>query len=284
MMASCVETGDEPTPNTPDTPATGKYTVAITDGGAGAIGAGTYSAGDTVWISIGTAPAGKEFYMWNSNPPVVFDDELDEDTWFIMPAASVNVRANWKTIDIPVQPTPSVRFSWDRAYISLDSSVHISYIWASVNDVDYWKTNVFDEMYEDDSYEATDIPLKPGAPGVPNALYSMDSAATILNYGKYFSTTEGDYTAVCTLEDEDEAITDIVANYHTQIDGDLKFFEIAFDVKGLLEGTRTNGWTDDSYNTNDTDPMLKTKAGKGKLLKKVTKGNVTYYVLRRPKK
>jgi len=303
MVFSCAEDTPDDEGTSTDTTVTSKYTVSVANGGEYAFvinyneydendpfdnisTRGEFFAGDTVAVFSGFKD-GFIFDGWSiqSTGSVTFWGQGLELDVFVMPNKNVTLTAGWA--EVPVAG-PSVRFSWEGKFNGPDGSdgVHIAYIWASENDVAVWEDEVYSAYNNTDGYEATDIPLYDGAPGVPNALFSMDEPSTQYK-SVYFATQENTYTAVCTVEDSDGAISDIVANYATEIGDDgYAFFEINFDVAGFLDGTRENGWVDDSFDTGDTDPgLVKAKAKGGKILKKVLKkGNVTYYVLRRPKK
>jgi len=72
------------------------YTVTVVSEGTGASGNGNYLEGATVNINAGTAPTGKYFVNWTSNPAVTFDDATSVITSFIMPAEAVTVTANYE--------------------------------------------------------------------------------------------------------------------------------------------------------------------------------------------
>jgi uncharacterized protein (TIGR02145 family) len=85
---------DSTTP--PVTPA--KYAVVVSSEGKDATGGGDYVAGDTVWISAGTAPSGKQFKNWTTTSDgVTFTGANNRTTTFIMPANDVTVTAVFET-------------------------------------------------------------------------------------------------------------------------------------------------------------------------------------------
>ncbi len=57
---------------------------------------GPQLAGDQVWITAYTAPAGMEFDKWTTGDGVIFSDANAETTSFIMPRYAVTVTANYK--------------------------------------------------------------------------------------------------------------------------------------------------------------------------------------------
>jgi len=64
---------------------------------------GSYKAGDRVPIDAGSAPAGKVFAGWTSNPIVDFADAISLVTTFVMPDGPVSISATWKD---PTPPNP----------------------------------------------------------------------------------------------------------------------------------------------------------------------------------
>jgi hypothetical protein len=222
----------------------------------------------------------------------VFDgwesDDVDiEDapnfTAFIMPNKNVSISVNWVDAD-----GANVRFSWRLAEQSSIQSIA-----ANTKDVADWYNTIFlGDDYND--LDATDYPWFVGNRDVPENLYSrtLHSSNGSPNKGKYFVTYEGNYTAVATVEDYEiddpdgePHVYDIVANYTLDVTSSKgnKFFEVAFDVGNFLDGNEDKGWFDDSFKDDQTGPRLEKKKA-AKLLKKIKKDNVTYYVFKRASK
>jgi len=277
LVVSCVEPTDF-------------YSVTITSGdegtgvgGAaarpGSSGAGTtYEEGDIVTVKAGTAPTGKKFYEWTSSPTVTFNDPKSSTASFTMPAKDVEVTAWFITDVLPLEPM--VRYTWEQV-----QEPNIQSIAASKDDVYSWYEDVFlaGDYIEDD---ATDIPLFDGSPDIPNNIYSrtLHSENGSPHKSVYFDISADHYTAVCTVDDPAfDNIADIVANYTIEIEGKKAFFEIAFDVGTFLAGEDDVGWIGDKYDNPDTVPRLEKTPAK-KMVKKLQKGNVTYYVLHRARK
>ena len=80
----------EPQTTTPTT-----YTVTLRDGGAGASGNGSYASGATVTISAGSR-SGYSFTGWTVvSGSITLANQNQSTTTFEMPAANVEVQANW---------------------------------------------------------------------------------------------------------------------------------------------------------------------------------------------
>ncbi|MDR2694141.1 MAG: hypothetical protein LBB74_07995 [Chitinispirillales bacterium] len=239
-----------------------------------------YEEGEIVSITA-TPPNDSIFFKWTANTSgVVFDSETDAATTFVMPAEDVTVEATFVA-----KPNPAaVRFTWE-----LSAQSKIQSIAASFSDVDSWYTSVYmsEDYVEED---ASDIPMHYGSTQLPNNIYSktMHASSGSPHKSKYFSISEGDddgqYTAVCTIDDPAfDNIADIVANYDVSVTGNNVFFEVGFDVDTFLAGEDDLGWINQIRDNPYSDPRLeKTKAKK--LVKKVQKDNVTYYVLHRSRK
>jgi len=242
-----------------------------------------YYAGDTVRIT-----AVGSFFMWiaaNTDMDdliVKFGDIKKRSTYFIMPDEEVYIMAIPEILPFDAD----VRYTWEAAEQS-----KITYIAASYDDVKDWFENVYLEGdYTEE--DASDVPLHDGSEVIPNNIYSSNFESAPYK-GVYLPIYEGQYTAVCTVVDStfpvknDDGeiigynIADIVANYDIEVGDDGKsYFEVAFDVGAFLAGEDDLGWFPDKYETPDTKPRLeKTKVKK--FVKKLKKGNVTYYVLHR---
>jgi hypothetical protein len=185
-----------------------------------------------------------------------------------------------------------VRFTWEASQQS-----YITAISASYNDVKDWYDNVYMDIDFDDlsmfGLSHGEAPMREGgSKKLPNNIYSSTIGSTEYK-GKYLEIEDGEYTAICSGEDE-YGYFDIVANYEiwskiASLFGDFKWFEIAFDVDDVLNGSGLWAWDDDFNNNPNTTPML-TKATitkRGTKLSKSANGttmNVNYYVIRRPKK
>jgi len=243
-----------------------------------------YEAGDTVKIT-----AVGSFLMWAATDTngafinVNFGNAFARSTFFIMPAKDVYV---FVVPEVDIEPEASVRYTWEAV-----EQPNIIAISASYDDVLYW----FEEVYSAADYveeDATAIPLYDGSHEIPDNIYSRTIGSTEYK-GVYLPISEGQYTAVCSVIDTlffkvDTAsgdtlynIADIVANYDIEIGADEKsYFEIAFDVGTFLAGEDDLGWFGEKYDNPVTGPSLE-KAKVKKLVKKVKKGKVTYYVLHR---
>ena len=158
-----------------------------------------------------------------------------------------------------------VRYTWDSRQKS-----NIVSIYASKDDVRQWKW---------DDYKPSDATAKPiydGSSDIPNNLFPNS-----VNYnGRYLTIKQGNYTAVCTVEDR-LGYLDIVANYEIAVVGEYKYFEIAFNVREILNGADyKDAWDYDIYNNSYTTPML-SKSKVKPYVKTSENGKVTYYVFRR---
>jgi len=256
------------------------YKVTL-DAGDLATGGGFYAPGATVSIYAGTK-YGKLFAGWESDD-VDFEDETSYITTFTMPNYDVDVSVVWANAD-----SAKVRFSWELA-----EQVSLQSIAANTADVADWYENVF--LGDDyDIEDATDWPYFVGNAGVPENVYSrtLHGEDGSPNKGKYFSTFEGNYTAVATVEDREivdedgeRHVYDIVANYILDVDEEdgKAFFEVAFDIGNFLDAGEDKGWFDDKFADDTTPPRLEKKKG-AKFLKKLKKGNITYYVFKRAAK
>jgi len=245
------------------------------------------------------------FVKWtSSDKTVVFANAKAEVTTFKMPPNEVTITAVYAPDVTEDLYNSAVRFTWEKA-----EEPNILFIAANDQDVKFWyETYFLDADYVEE--DATDIPIHKGSPDVPENIYSKTLYPEIGSSpykSKYFaisvandadSTEAGKYTAVCSVEDfnfptlDDDGnitgynIADIVANYdvwpHDEI-GENVFIEIAFDV-GTFLANEGSPWFRDAYDNPQTDPRLE-KAKVKKLVKKLQKGSVTYYILHRaPKK
>jgi len=289
MMASCAETGDEDDDDGGSTTTTTKkYSVTLNAGersgvyNSNLVETESFAKGETVTIFAGTKYK-KLFDGWESDDVDVKDVYF---TTFKMPAYDVTITANWADAD-----TLNVRFTWEKKVQSpQDMSGVLLSIAASYEEVEDWYTNEFNGPTYND-VDATDYPYFVGNRDVKDTLYSctIHGTATTPHYkGKYQRTYEGNYTAVATVQDTAfDNIFDIVANYTLSLEesGGKKFFEVGFDVLTLLAGEDPSelGWLGESYANANTAPLL-TKTKAAKLLKKVQKDNVTYYVFKRAAK
>jgi len=261
------------------------YPVTILYAGESSLGAGFYREGETVTIIAGTKQ-GKSFDGWISDD-VYFDDETSYITTFVMPDYPVTIYVNWADAVVGFGDA-KVRFAWESA-----EQRFIQSIAANTEDVAYWYEEIFLSGYYND-LDATDYPYFSGNENVPVNLYSrtLHSETGSPYKGKYFDTYEGGYTAVATVEDRyiydpyyGPQLYDIVANYAIDVDGagGRAFFEIAFDVGVFLDGYDDIGWFDDSFYDDAAPPRLEKKKA-AKLLKKLKKDGVTYYVFKRAAK
>jgi hypothetical protein len=159
-----------------------------------------------------------------------------------------------------------VRFTWESRQRN-----SIVAIYASKDDVIKWRNNY---------YKPSDATVKPnysGSSDIPSNLFPNTT-----NYnGRYFTIAQGNYTAVCTIEDQFGYI-DIVANYEIAVVGEYKYFEVAFNVWDILNGADyKDAWDYDIYNSAYTTPMLSKSKVKPYVITSEN-GSVTYYVFRRP--
>jgi hypothetical protein len=173
-----------------------------------------------------------------------------------------------------------VRFTWE-AY---QRNYSILEIIAGYDDVKHWHDNIYMlPGYVDD--DATDIPLYDGSYDIREKIYSSSRPQYATRYkGVYLSTSKGNYTAVCTVNDFYNTF-DIVANYKIRVGdaGTVRYYEVAFDVKSIIDGRDDRGWIWGDYGGNPRtyDPLLE-KAPAKRLMKKIEKDDVTFYVFRRP--
>jgi hypothetical protein len=252
---------------------------------------------DLVIILSAEPEDGEEFDYWDVSPSIyanrfAYDsDKFDEEAAFLMPAGNVIITAKFKPAFVPVNGEASIRFTWEAA-----EAANITHISVNETDVAWWYSDVFgDEANVAEDF--SDIPLYDGNPSLPSFAAPYD--ATNVQKGIYFETGEGSFTAVCGAEDQ-YGLAEIVANYTITIDyatsttnGADKFFEIAFDVGTFIAGEDELGYVKDEYDNPNTTPRLqKSKAPKFGVKKVATKQfkkagttvDVTYYVIRRPKK
>jgi hypothetical protein len=259
-----------------------------------------YIEGDYVTINAGKPYYGKKFYMWTSLPAVDFDNVEDSTTRFLMPGQDVVVTA-WFIDAVTTKLEPKIRYTWEAEQLP---NIHM--ISASYEDVDDWYEEVYYRLYADLPNDEAFLhishrPLGEGSELIPNGIYvnfTMGTEYNTENKGVYFPIAEGDdYTAICTVIDPVLKDTfDIVANYDVRITGNKAYFEVGFDVALFLDPTLNPDpdadpddpdpdlWVlKDAYDTSTHAPMLEKKKA-AKLLKKLKKGDVTYYVFRRASK
>jgi uncharacterized protein (TIGR02145 family) len=87
-----------PDSTVPPPPNNVKYAVVVSSEGKDATAGDNYAAGDTVWISAGMAPNGKQFKNWTTTSDgVTFTSANSPTTTFIMPANDVTVTAAFET-------------------------------------------------------------------------------------------------------------------------------------------------------------------------------------------
>lgn len=189
-----------------------------------------------------------------------------------------------------------VRFTWEAA-----EQQHIDFIAASYTDVDAWYYDVYYvECYAPNGgtpENCSDVPVTRGSRDLPNNIYSRTLGSTV-NKGKYFPIKAGTYTAVAAVEDPNPLFDDasIVANYTitidkatTSSDGNDRYFEIAFDVGTYLAGEDDLGWFGETYDNPNDGPRLSKSILVKTIAPQVFKMpggtmEVTYYVIRRPKR
>jgi len=311
MMASCAETGDEET-----TPAPSKYEVTIYYGSGylsaedgrqfivlddglpalnDATGDGSYEKNAFVDLYPGSDPAGSSFYKWTWSPETLDAEEYEDTLSFEMPGSAVKATA-WF-----LYKTPEVRYTWETA-----QEPNIYLISASEEDVASWYSDVYEDIYlagleTDDPDEillyVSHIPWYDGAK-VPNNIFPTLNDTDPSRKSVYYKVNPDYYTAICTAIDPILKDTfDIVANYYIEAGTAKPYFEVGFDVGLFVDPTLDPNYDPnddpdpdlwvllDKFDTKVTAPNLnKTKNSKAvKLLKKIKKDNVTYYVLKRPK-
>ncbi len=272
-----------------------KYTATVYDGSEQKTY--TLEKGDTLDIEADFKVSGVEFVKWvalnadkkSKTSSVKFGDDTKDLTYFIMPDQDVFVGATYAY----EEGGASVRFTWEATH-----NQDIFAIWVSKDDVEDWYNDVYRGIYlanvdpEDpnDIYNyVSDIPQNPGIDDEQlDGFYNRDISSSLNNKGKYWFVYGGDYTAVCTVIDPDYGdTTDIVANYKVD-DEELYeyFFDVGFDVGLFLAGSEVpSDWVVlKQYDNQHERPELEKSKSKPALLKVLKKGNVTYYVLRRPRK
>jgi hypothetical protein len=162
---------------------------------------------------------------------------------------------------------------------------------ASYEDVKDWYDDVWFKYYPNVPEEASHTPKWDGSTDIRESIYSKTINSTV-NKGRYFSISEGKYTAICSVIDPDYLDTfDIVANYSIEEylysggDPATRYYEIAFDVRRFLDGGArpSSFWTQREYDNPNTRPWLSKTPASGPLLATFTENNVTYTVYRRPK-
>ena len=249
---------------------------------------------DVVIILSADPPEGKkEFDRWDVVPASAagsFYDRYNPNTTFRMPAADVVITAVFKDFE---PGKAEVRFTWEAT-----ENEKITHISASVEDMEWWNEEIYADLENSDA-DFTDIPKYDGNPGVTAKIFEYGSD-THPNKGKYWKTADGDFTAVCGVEDV-FGLAEIVANYTITVnpaaataDGKDLYFEIAFDVGMFLSepGMDSLAWFQEETEDPDQAPRLeKKKAYKIGVTRVATKQykkpgatvDVTYYVIRRPK-
>jgi hypothetical protein len=236
-----------------------------------------YAAGDTVDIS--SDPEFEAIFLkWVSlkldmktSGNVIFGDARESETYFVMPANDIFVGVVYNVGSM-------VRYTWEAAEQDKIQSIAASY-----DDVKSW----YEGTYMSEDYieeDASAIPTHDGSHDIPDNIYSSTLGDEEYK-GQYLGIEEGEYTAVCTVDDPQyDKIYDIVANYDINVVGDKMFFEIAFDVGTYLAGEDDKGWYDEPVDNYYVKPTLEKIPGKKKLAKKFVKNDVTYYVLSRARK
>jgi len=117
---------------------------------------------------------------------------------------------------------------------------YIQRIAASYEDMQYWYNYVYLASNYIDG-DATDIPVPGiGSADIPNNIYSKDLPQDATKYmGVCLPISKGSYTAVATVSDPvRNKNVYIVANYSISVgaSGTKNYFEVAFDVKSVLDG------------------------------------------------
>jgi len=129
----------------------------------------------------------------------------------------------------------TVMYTWADAEFPYIQSIAASY-----NDVQYWYDHVYSSSgYIDDN--ATGVPVPgTGSADIPDKIYSKDLPQYATRYkGVCLPISKGMYTAICAVNDPVRNNTVyIVANYQISVgaSGTKNYFEVAFDVKSVLDG------------------------------------------------
>jgi hypothetical protein len=180
-----------------------------------------------------------------------------------------------------------IRYVWESS-----QQHYIVSIAASFTDVDYWYKTVW-STWPEVPLEVSKQPKWEGSTEIPNNIYSSNFKSTQYK-GVYFPISQGEYTAICTVDDPIYGDTyDIVANYkikeYLYAGGDPSetYYELAFDVRRFLNDDNPNNgdkwWYLDEYDNKNTRPSLtKTPTSSKPFLKVFEDNNVTYLVFRRP--
>jgi len=246
-----------------------------------------FAQGDPVYI-FADDKEDSLFFKWTTSDGFSFYSDTLPLTSFLMPSKNVTVTATY------LPDTKSlVRYTWKSSEQYLISSIDADY-----DAVEAWVNDVYDaEGYN--KLDATAEPISHGSKEIPENIYSSTLKSDEYK-GKYFGISEGEdngwYTAICTVVDSINPIElgdsisyhiwDIVANYDVSVSEDTperKYFEVGFDVLTFLEGEDDSGWIPEIRDNPYDNPRLE-KSKATKLLKKVKKNNVTYYVFHRMSK
>jgi len=164
------------------------YTVTVNNSFAAVTGAGTYNIGNTVTINAGTR-TGYTFDGWTVDTAnaTLSNDTLDSTT-FEMPAANVEVTANWTIIDYTVTVNNSyAAVSGAGTYnyldkVELDAGSRIGFTFTG------WTVNSTNVTLTDSSVAATDFTMPDANVVVTANWLANDYTVTVIDS---FATTSG---------------------------------------------------------------------------------------------
>jgi hypothetical protein len=183
-----------------------------------------------------------------------------------------------------------VMFTWEA-----NQNAKITHISASVEDIEWWYDEVYADLENSDA-DFTAMPKYDGNPGVTEKIFEYGKSYHP-NKGDYWKTDAGWFTAVCGVEDY-LGLAEIVANYKITVDdvnGEDRWFEVAFDVGTFLSEPDMDdyAWFIEEHDSRADAPRLEKRIAPKYGIKKVAEKqykqsgatmDVTYYVIRRPKK
>ena len=267
-----------------------------------------FDAGERVGITSDCGP--DEFLRWESTPANIVSPDDAWTTWFVMPGRDATIRSVCGGATY-YDGDAYVRFAWETSWQPL-----VQYIYASAQDIQYWYDNIFDDLDigDDDFVARPSFTIgTPGLAGLPAdarpLLGLMQPATKNPNNGKEFKVADGNYIAVCSVEDADfpDVIWEIIADYSIIVnkatgsrDGEDSFFELGFWMTDFFSDDPQNvdpqtglswGWYGLNYEDGDAPRLSKSRREARRAMvatKKVEKAgatmDVTYYAFPRAKK
>jgi len=152
----------------------------------------------------------------------------------------------------------TVMFTWSNAEFDYIQSIAASY-----EDVRYWRENVYDRQnYINDNITA--YPNWEGSSDIRDKIYSKDRPQDATRYkGVCLPISKGSYTAICAVNDNPFMANDntyyIVANYKIDVGapGTKRYYEVAFDVRSVLDGIDGRGDTAWVFKEHTNNPCQK---------------------------